>query len=59
MMVGGVGENLAPITSRLDQAAIRHATFRPGDRLPLLTPLRQRDPGYRISPLGRAVRIAT
>jgi uncharacterized protein (DUF58 family) len=59
LMIGGEGANLAPIIARLDQAAVRHATFRPGDRLPLLTPLRRRDPGYRISPLGRAVRVTS
>jgi len=59
LMVAGEGQNLASVTGRLDQAAIRHTTFRPGDRLPLLSPLRQHDPGYRISPLGRAVRVET
>jgi uncharacterized protein (DUF58 family) len=59
LMIAGVGTNPAAIITRLDQAAIRHATFHPGDRLPLLTPLRQHDTGYRISPLGRAVRITT
>lgn len=59
LLIAGAGANPAAIIARLDQAAIRHATFHPGDRLPLLTPLRQHDTGYRISPLGRAVRITT
>jgi uncharacterized protein (DUF58 family) len=59
LMIAGAGEDLAATMGHLDHAAIRHTVFRPGDRLPLLTPLRQRDPGYRISPLGRAVRVGT
>jgi uncharacterized protein (DUF58 family) len=44
-------------TSRLDQFGIPHITFRTGERLPLIAPPRQRKPGYRISPLGRVVRV--
>lgn len=59
MMIAAPDANLAAIIARLDQAALRHSTFRPGDHLPLITPLRQKDTGYRISPLGRAVRVTT
>jgi len=48
---------LAGLADRLDRLAIRHGTFTAGQQLPLLTPLRKRDPGYRITPLGRAVRV--
>ena len=42
---------------RLKQLGISHATFRVGDPLPLITPPRQGKPRYRISPLGRLVRL--
>ena len=42
--------------AQLDRLGIRHATFRTGEQLPLLLP-RRRTSSYRISPLGRAVRV--
>ncbi len=41
-------------SERLERLGIRHAIFQPGVPLPLVTPV-QRNPGYRISPLGRAI----
>jgi uncharacterized protein (DUF58 family) len=41
---------------QFDRLGIRHATFRTADELPLLLP-RRRTSGYRISPLGRAIRV--
>ena len=47
----------ATATGQLVTLGIRHATFRAGDHLPLLTPERKRQGGFRISPLGRAIKV--
>ena len=57
LLVADAGQQVDGVAGRLDQLGMRHATFLAGERLPLLTPLRRRDPGYRISPLGRAIRV--
>jgi uncharacterized protein (DUF58 family) len=44
------------VCDQLDRLGIRHATFPTGENLPLLVP-RRRASSYRISPLGRAVRM--
>ena len=49
----------ASAAARLERAGIRHHAFRTGERLPLLAPARGNRPGYRISPLGRAIKIET
>ena len=45
------------IASRLDQWGIAHATFRAGQKLPLLSPWRSRGPVYRVTPLGKLVKV--
>ncbi len=57
LLVDTVERRLAPLATRLGKLGVPHAVFRTGERLPLLTPLRERVPTYRISPLGRAVRV--
>lgn len=42
---------------RLGKLGVPHGVFRTDQRLPLLVPVRERAPTYRISPLGRAVRV--
>jgi uncharacterized protein (DUF58 family) len=48
---------MAGVASRLQRLGISRSIFVAGEPLPLLTPLRQRAPSYRITPLGRAVRV--
>lgn len=45
------------MASRLDHLGIPHATFRAGRQLPLLVPPRSRGPVYRVTPLGKVVKV--
>jgi uncharacterized protein (DUF58 family) len=56
LLMAPPGQEQPPACDPLDRLGIRHTTFRTGEQLPLLLP-RQRSSGYRISPLGRAVRV--
>lgn len=49
-------QRMTTVANRLTRLGTPHATFRTDDPLVPLVPSRRRDPGYRISPLGRAVR---
>ena len=45
------------VGGRLERLGLRYAVFRTTEPLPLIAPVKRRDPGYRISPLGRAIQI--
>lgn len=45
------------MASRLGQWGIPHAAFRVGQHLPLLSPVRSRGPVYRVTPLGKLVKV--
>jgi uncharacterized protein (DUF58 family) len=52
------GEHPHPATGgRLDRIGIRHAVFSTTVPLQPISPIQRRAPGYRISPLGRAVQV--
>lgn len=67
-LTGGSGSALAillrtpedknvELARQLTQFGIRHSTFTTGEQLALISPPRANGPQYRISPLGRAVRL--
>jgi len=56
LLVASADQPQPAACEQLDRLGIRHATFRTGEHLPLLLP-RRRTSGYRISPLGRAIRV--
>jgi len=47
----------AVLASRLGQWGIPHAAFHVGQKLPLLSPARPRGPVYRVTPLGKLVKV--
>jgi uncharacterized protein (DUF58 family) len=57
LLVDTAVPRLGPLATRLGMLGVPHSSFRVGEPLPLLTPLRERAPTYRISPLGRAVHL--
>lgn len=56
LLVDTPENRMAPLAGRLSRLGIPHASFQTGEPLPPLVASRRRTSGYRISPLGRAVR---
>lgn len=57
LLVDTPAHEMGPLAARLRTLGIPTNVFQTGEPLPLLAPARDRAPAYRITPLGRAVRI--
>lgn len=57
LLAEGRTQDFGAVGGRLTRLGIAHAVFRVGDKLPLLTPMRKRGPEYRVTPLGRVVKV--
>jgi uncharacterized protein (DUF58 family) len=57
LLVDMAAAQAAVTASRLGNLGIPNATFRVHEKLPLLTPARKRGPTYRVTPLGKVIKV--